>query len=96
MAATYNNYWLLCRDDEHAARIDGQPETWVRMVDVERVDLLPTAGGNSWQVRISVKGETYKVGESLLKHESAQQVRLNLLMAIEVASGRMQPLKTPG
>jgi hypothetical protein len=83
----FNNQWVSVhpRDEQR----EGQ-KIWVRLQDVERVDVRPRGGGSSsWIIHVGVKGEAFEYDESKFTRDSAQVSALKLLEAVELACGRL-------
>ncbi|RJX31561.1 MAG: hypothetical protein C4516_06915 [Oxalobacter sp.] len=88
MTTTFYDFWLLCKPEKVT---DSKVEIWIRLHDIERVEILAVGGGGAtWQIWVVVKEKSYKCGESMLSLESAQRKRLELLQSIQKVYTRKQ------
>ncbi|MGA4338621.1 hypothetical protein ACI2TO_23555 [Ralstonia nicotianae] len=80
----YGVRWVCVNADDQRSESGHKPLVWLRLQDVERVEVQPVGGGSSyWKVMLAANGQTYKYGETYLKHESASLGAFEVLAAIE-------------
>lgn len=81
MSTTNQSRWITALP----AKAEGEGTTWLRLIDIERIDVEPTPGGGStWRVLFSVKGTQYLYTSDFDKGK-AEDSAFKLMRLVEVA-----------
>jgi len=81
MSTTNHNRWISASP----VKDDGEGTTWLRLIDIERIDVEPTQGGGStWRVLFTIKGTQY-LHTSDFDKGKAEDAAFKLMRLVEVA-----------
>ncbi len=84
MSTTNHSRWINARP----AKTEGEGTTWLRLIDIERIDVEPTQGGGStWRVVFTIKGSQYLYTSDFDKGK-AEDAAFKLMRLVEEAHAK--------
>lgn len=84
MSTTNHNRWISAGPMKDA----GEGKTWLRLIDIERIDVEPTQGGGStWRVLFTIKGTQYLYTSDFEKGK-AEDSAFKLMRLVEDAHAK--------